>query len=83
MGKKNKGSKEKLSQKEMLINSAAQIGIGEIIRHHPRFKNIGNYIAKHIDPNSVNKRLHQLYDFAKKREIPKEEMEDYLAEGIA
>ena len=82
MGKKNKSRDGKINPNE-IFKTETQAGIGEIIRQHPRFKNIGNYIAKHIDHRLVEKRMKSIYAYAIKEKKPREEIEEYLTNGVA
>ncbi|MCL5730477.1 MAG: hypothetical protein M1165_02840, partial [Candidatus Pacearchaeota archaeon] len=66
-----------------VINAAAQAGIGEIIRQHPRFRKFGNFMAGYLDKNYLSHTFDQLYANAQANQMPPEQIESYLTNQIA
>ena len=57
MSKKGKRAK----QNSIDLSQAIGLGISAIVKAHPRFKGLENYIAKHIDNNLLNNKAQEAY----------------------
>ncbi len=80
MARKNKGADQ---DKGKMINSAVQIGMGEIIRQHPRFRNLGGYMARHLDSGKINLAIRGGYEEAKEKKIPRDDINEYVMKHVA
>jgi len=73
------------------INLGIEKGIGEIIKHHPRFKGRKNEIIEHVDKARLKERVYDIYQNLSKKIISEEkrreyivkELSDYISTGIA
>ncbi len=78
-----KKTKKHSDPKQEIITSAINLGVGEVIRLHPRFVNSGYYILSHINSDNLSKMFDELYTFAQKNEVPKERIGEYITKGLA
>jgi hypothetical protein len=78
-----KKTKKQANPKQEIIASAMNMGIGEIIRIHPRFINSGQFIADHINHDVMGQMFDQLYTYAVHKKMPKDEIGQYITKGLA
>jgi len=76
-------TKARPNPKQEIIGSAVNIGVGEIIKLHPRFINSGHYIANHLNSQSLNEMFDKLYTTAQKNKVSKDKIGEYITIGLA
>lgn len=76
-------AKKSKNPKQEIIASAVNMGVGEIIRLHPRFTNAGQYIASHINSQGVSQMFDKIYKHAQRNNMPKDKIGEYIAVGLA
>lgn len=79
---KKKSSKTKINPNDVIKN-AVTYGINEIVKQHPRFGNLKDYIASHIDQKGIQKAWDYANKSAQEGNIPADKIRDYLTKKVA